>query len=596
MTRTIPALPAQIRQPPASLIAPDDPDRDEKRAHWRAWREGVLRYRVKRAMDLKDQPEAQRIEMALCARDPAYWLLMWGVIFEPRPQRDRSPDSPFIPFPFQIDMLDWFDERLESTGATADGVVSKSRDMGASWLAVAWALHGWLFRNPWQVRMVSWRADEVDARSPDSLFWKLDYMLFRLPEWMRPEGFEPTDHRLKMTLVNPATNNTITGQASTSRAMSGSRAGVIIYDEGAKNERLQESWSGTTNVAKTRIAVSSEHLDYTPFFYQLGIGYTGPPDDRPALLEVDYYLHPDHDDDWLADQRARNASTPGAFEREVLRDPKAGDTTFVYPSASAKQTVACRYVPGAPLFVGIDPGHADETAIVWMQQQPDGRMKLLEAYQAKGKTANFWGTILRGTPHLRIKSWGDTDDPGTPVGLTPTESDPDTWEYTEREYELMQWTQKLPRATYFGDVSGHNTLGASKDTVYSRLARFGINVNVDRDRNGKAQAWKMQARTFKGRQEALKELLPRLDFANTWGGQLALSAVQNYRWSGDNRPRQAEPRTPLHDSSSHLCSAIEYVAVNLFLRRQIGEAYASRDRNLTASPDLAYASMGVSRG
>jgi hypothetical protein len=318
-------------------------------------------------------------------------------------------------------------------------------------------------------------------------------------------------------------------------------------------------------------------------------------DQRPAVLELDYFLHPEHDEDWYQNQKARLAAKPGAFEREVLRDPKAGDTTFVYPSATDKQTVACEYVPGAPLYVGIDPGHADETAIVWMQQQPDGRMKVLEAYQAKGKTASFWGTILRGTPHLRVPTW-EPDAVGVPVGETPTESDPDTWTYTEREYELMAWVKTLPKPTFYGDTSGNNTLGASKDTVYSRLNRFGIVVNADRDRNGKAQAWRMQARTFKGRQEALKELLPRLDFNNTWGGRLALTAVQNYRWTPQDKPRVSEPRAPLHDATSHLCSAIEYVAVNLFMRRQVKRALEQMDKQYTATDRPIYASMGVARG
>lgn len=594
MTRPIPALPEHLRQPPASLIAPDDPERDEKRAAWRAWRDGVLRYRVQRAMQVRDQPQLQRIELQLC-KDPAYWLLMWGTIFEPRPQRDQAPESPFLLYPFQIDTLDWFEERLADSGSTADGVLSKSRDMGASWLLAAFALHGWLFRTPWQVRMVSWRADEVDAKNPDSMFWKIDFILHRLPEWMLPRGFDWDTNRQKMYLGNPANGNVIGGQASTERAMRGGRATWVAYDEAAINKMFEESWASTSNVAPTRFAVSSEHLEFNDFFYRLRTGAGMDPDQRPSVLELDYFLHPEHDDDWLANQRDRLAGVPGAFEREVLRDPKAGDTTFVYPSASDKQTVPCEYVPGAPLYVGIDPGHADETAIVWMQQQPDGRMKVLEAYQAKGKTASFWGTILRGTPHLRKSTWDDADA-GVPVGVTPTEADPDTWQYTEREYELMAWTKTLPKATYFGDTSGNNTLGASKDTVYSRLARFGIIVNADRDRNGKSQAWKMQARTFKGRQEALKELLPRLDFNNTWGGRLALTAVQNYRWTPQDKPRVSEPRAPLHDSTSHLCSAIEYVAVNLFLRRQVSQALQRMNGQHEGRYTPVYASMGVARG
>lgn len=595
MTRAIPALPPHLRQPPDSLVSPDDPNRDEKRAAWAAWRDGVLRYRLERWMLLKANPELVPFELRLC-QDPAYWLLIWGHIYEPRPDEGRADESPFILFPFQIDLLDWLDARLTAKGAKRDGVVSKSRDMGASWVAASWALHGWLFKRPWQVRLVSWRADEVDAKSSDSIFWKVDFLLDRLPIWMLPKGFVPDEHRNKMTLINPATNNGLVGQASTSRAMSGGRGGVAIYDEGAKNEKLESSWSGTSNVVVSRIVLSSEHLEFNTFFFRLGIGYEGEPEQRPALMEIDYYLHPEHDEEWLDEQRDRNATTPGAFEREVLRNPRAGDTTFVYPGALQKTPVYAEYLPGAPLYVGIDPGYSDECAVVWMQPHPDGRMKVINSYQAAKKTAGFWGTIIRGTPYLRGKTWPAPDldfDLSGPlpegwerVGITPTEADPDQWTYTDREYDLMAWTRTLPKPQFFGDTSGENTLGATKDTFYSRLIRFGIPVNTDRYADGKAPAWKMQARTYSGRQKALGELLPRMDFADTWGGRLALTSLQNYRWPKTDKPRMSEPRTPLHDEYSHLSTAIEYVAVNLYLRRQIA-------RVKPRPPQQGYMSAGV---
>lgn len=582
MTRSVPALPEELRQPPESIHSPDDPEREEKRLAWEQWRDGVLRWRIGRWMQVQEYPELSVIETRLCL-DPVYWLLAWGSIFEPRPQRDRSPESPFILYPFQIDILDWFEERLATSGARADGVLSKSRDMGASWLMAAYALHGWLFRTPWQVRLVSWRADEVDARTPDSIFWKIDFLLDRLPLFMKPATYNPEEHRMKMMIINPENGNVIGGQASTERAMRGGRATWVGYDEAAINKLFAESWSGTANVTNHRIAVSSEHLDFNDFFYRLRTGDGIPPDMRPAVFEADYFLHPGHDDSWLEEQRQRNAASPGAFEREVLRDPRAGDTTFVYPSALDKTTVQADYLPGAPLYVGIDPGYSDETAVVWMQPQPDGRMKVLDAYQASKKTAGFWGTILRGTPWLRGNTWPAPEHMSayspdlipagwTIVGLMPTEDEPDQWNYTDHELELMAWVRTLPRPQVFGDTSGHSSLGATKDTVYTRLIPYGIIVNTDRYADGSSPAWKMQARTFKGRQEAMKELLPRLEFANTWGGKLALSAMQNYRWTPSDRPRSTEPKTPLHDSSSHLVTAMEYVAVNLYLRRQISRA------------------------
>jgi|GEM_PF-1648983 len=595
--REILAFPDHIRVVPSSPIGPsgEDAQWSEKAAAWQRWASGVQRYRVERRLNVQNHPDLIPIELERCRRDHAYWLTTYGWIFEPRPMRDRAPHTPFIPYPFQIDALDWFEELLDTDGPKGDGVLSKSRDMGASWLAAAFALHGFLFKKVWQFTFVSWRADEVDAPHANSIFWKIEYLMKSLPTWMLPEGWDwqPGGRcRRGMLFSNPVNGNAISGQASTERAMRGGRSTAVVYDEAAINKLLEASWSGTANVTYHRIAISSEHLDFNDFFYRLRTGRDMEPEERPSLFETDYWLHFGHDQQWLEWQRERNASTPGAFEREVLRDPLADDRTFVYPDAKNKQPIQIESIDGVPIFCGIDPGYSDECAFVLEEYHPDGRMKVMQAHQRKQQTADFWGTILRGTPWIR------TNQPLTPeqvalfdtgiINQMPDEDLPKGWErigkyndgeegqwsYSPHEYTLMEWMRHRladPNgATWYGDISGMASLGASKDTVYSRLKRFGIRVNTDRTRDGKVTAHKMQARTYKGRQEAMKEQLPRLDFNDSYGARLALNALQDYRWGDeDGGRRTAEPKTPEHKRSSHLTTAMEYIAVNRYIRRRM---------------------------
>lgn len=564
-------FPDDIAETPQGIPPLDHPDRAARVAAWEAWRDAVMAYRVERKTLVAEEPALETFEQRYCA-DPEtgifYWLLLYGYIFEPREDADNA-DAPFILFPFQIDYLQWLDSLKYQRGAKRDGIVPKSRDMGASWVTVARLVWKWLFTYPAQFRVVSWRADEVDARNSDSLFWKMDYLLERQPSYLLPPGFEWDTARFDKTWQNPTNKNAIVGQASTERAMRGGRAEEIDYDEAAINKYFAESWESTSNVAPVRVALSSVHLDYNTLFQELAFPDNLPPEHQPSVFRMHYWLHPYHDQEWVEEQRARMAASPGKFEREILMDARAGSTTIVYPQVLDKvPDPDIAYIPGAPLWVGIDPGHSDSTAVVWMQESPDGHMHILNAYQKSKMTADFWGTLIKGTPYRRGKDWDDRftgDEVGTGLG-----EDGEEWHYTPQEESLMEWVRGLPKPTaFYGDMSGKSTLGASKDTFYKRLAGFGIHVNRDRIESGQISAERMEARTYLGRQTATKEVLPRMRFADSWGARLCLNAMKNYRWPNDDRPRTTEARSPLHDEHSHLTTAVEYVCVNLRILRRV---------------------------
>lgn len=588
-------LPPHLATPPDDLPAPDDPTWQEKADAMKAWAIDVMRYRVERRRLIERQPALIPIELRYCSNPdtgPIYWILMYGWIFEPRPRRGQLPDKPFILYRFQIDLIMWAlriirETTIEDDGAKADGAVSKSRDMGATWCFCALALWGWLFDYPWQVRLISYRADEVDGNTSDSMFYKVSYILARCPSWMYPKGFNWETNRHKNELLNPENGNAIAGLTSTGRSGRGNRATWILYDEAAINQYLEESWSSTANVTDHRFVVSSEHLEYNILFNKLTQGAM-PEDETPSRFPIDYWKHPEHTWAWAEGQRRRMASDPGKFEREVLRNPRAESPTIVYPATLQKQPVYIEYVPGAPILVGIDPGFNDQCGIVWLQKDPTtGRYNVLNAYMNRKKTAAFYATIIRGFPYLKPpdgrwdipdEEWTEaTRGDGTPptdewkrVGWDEEKGDWD-WTYTEADLMLMEWTRQLPRPTaFYGDTSGDNNLGATKDTVYSIMAGFGILVNRDRLPNGDLSAYRKRARTYAGRQEATKAVLPRMEWADTPGGRLCLEAFQNYRWADTTeKPRQVEPKTPLHTEASHLVTATEYILVNEAILRDV---------------------------
>lgn len=155
------------------------------------------------------------------SRDPVWWYNTFAYTFDPRL---RMKVVPFILYPFQehaVKALDW------SIAYGDDLLVEKSRDMGASWLCLGTFTWRWLFRPHETFLLVSRVEDLVDKKNdPDSLFWKIDFLLKYLPGWMRP-NYE----RQKLSLTNLDNNSTIVGSSTTGETSRGGRKTAILLDE-----------------------------------------------------------------------------------------------------------------------------------------------------------------------------------------------------------------------------------------------------------------------------------------------------------------------------------------------------------------------------
>src|SRR5690606_31416849 len=132
----IPGLPEHLR------VVPNDGPR------WRLWAQAVRAHRELRRRECSRDMRQQRIEYERCRRDPAYWIVMWGVVFEPRKVEDTPPEwKPFILYPIQIQMIRWIQHVMEQDEkGRGDGIVEKSRDMGATNIFCAYAVHQFLFQ------------------------------------------------------------------------------------------------------------------------------------------------------------------------------------------------------------------------------------------------------------------------------------------------------------------------------------------------------------------------------------------------------------------------------------------------------------------
>ena len=228
---------------------------------------GAVRLRKRFLESTVSDVQAQSDFRIAFSEDFGLWLRLTGWTYrvkqtDPVTGRELPSEKshhPFVLWPCQ--------ERAagEILGAVKDGrdvVIRKSRDMGASWLMAAVAVWGWMFHG-WQGLLVSRVEDGVDKPSdPDSLFWKLDYILETQPPWLLPAPAERlvkrgTDCRQHMMLRNPVSGATITGQASTAHVGRGGRRTFVMFDEFAAMDDAESAWRSAADATACRIAVST---------------------------------------------------------------------------------------------------------------------------------------------------------------------------------------------------------------------------------------------------------------------------------------------------------------------------------------------------
>lgn len=236
--------------------------------------------------------------LALFRSDPAAWLALTGWTYrikvtgeDGRERPAEVRDVPFLPWPVQVGAV------RRMAACVKDGrdiVIRKSRDMGASWLVIGLAAWGWLFHG-WQSLLVSRVEDNVDRTGdPDSLFWKVDYILASQPRWLLPCDVSSLrkggSYRQHMVLRHPDSGATVAGQASGAHIGRGGRRTFVLFDEFAALEDDDAAWRSASDTTSCRIALSTP-IGYGTRYDRLVNEARGT--GNPELIEMLYWQHPE---------------------------------------------------------------------------------------------------------------------------------------------------------------------------------------------------------------------------------------------------------------------------------------------------------------
>jgi hypothetical protein len=207
-----------------------------------------IQYRRKILEHASEDYEAQRELWIACSRDILFYINVFGYTYNPK--RPGTPYLPMITWPFQDDAI----YRLQNCLLKGkDALIEKSRDMGASWLALFLLKHEWHFHDGQAFLALSRKEDLVDkSGDPDSLFWKIDFMIEFDPKWLKPQK-----DRINLMFTNLANRSTIAGESTNSNAGRGGRKKAIFIDEYAAVENGDEIDTATADTTRCRIFAST---------------------------------------------------------------------------------------------------------------------------------------------------------------------------------------------------------------------------------------------------------------------------------------------------------------------------------------------------
>lgn len=178
----------------------------------------------------------------------------WGVTLDPRVTAlNRRALMPFLLWPKQREWIEWLYDRWK---LSEPGTTVKSRDQGASWLAMGFCVVMCTNWKDFHAGVGSEKEDKVDrSGDPDCLFYKGRLLLTYWPPEFRA-GFSLKQTSAHMRLIFPDTNSSTTGEAGNNIGRGG-RKSIYLVDESAhvpNPKALDASLSATTDC---RIDLSS---------------------------------------------------------------------------------------------------------------------------------------------------------------------------------------------------------------------------------------------------------------------------------------------------------------------------------------------------
>lgn len=290
--------------------------------------------RFKNAHRLRDDRELQTAVWGFYADHPIEFINDWCVTFDPR--LDGPKTIPFILFDKQRQFVELLVECIKTRESC---LAEKCRDVGASWICVAFSVWLWLFHPGATIGWGSRKEEYVDEKgNPKAIFPKIRQILDSLPRWMMPNNFSMREHAPYMKIINPINQATITGEAGDNIGRGG-RTTIFFKDESAHYERPELIEAALGDNTDVQIDISSVNGSANPFYRRRMAGIVWEPGKvieagYTRVFIFDWRDHPGKTPEWY-DRRRRKAEREGLlhiFAQEVDRDYAGSVVGVIIPA------------------------------------------------------------------------------------------------------------------------------------------------------------------------------------------------------------------------------------------------------------------------
>lgn len=226
--------------------------------------------------------------LAACKESILFWLNAFGWTYR---LKQTLPDgtetqisgdkchAPFITWPIQDETIE---DVLGCITKGEDVVLTKSRDMGATWLILSILDWMFLFRKNFNAGICSRKEVLVDSKGDmDSLFEKVRYLHRMLPDWMLPKINDRYMHMQNLEL-----GSTLAGESTNTDVGRGGRKSVYLVDEAAAIMNAGDIESSLSQNTPCQIWISTPKGPNTAFHKKIKEG-------RGRKLQMPWWRHPE---------------------------------------------------------------------------------------------------------------------------------------------------------------------------------------------------------------------------------------------------------------------------------------------------------------
>lgn len=462
------------------------------------------------------------------AKDCVYFIEHYLKTFDPRPEA-YPHNLDFILYDYQKEYVYGLIEAIRSGHDIMD---EKSRDMGASWLALAVRFWMWLYDDGYQSLLGSRKEEYVDSGTYKSLFGKLDYFIRNIKDpLILPTGFDIKKHRTYMKLVNPLNKNVIEGESSNKDFSRAGRYKDILYDELGFWPDARSSWTAGGDATRCRHAVTTPP-DQPSFAKELRFG------GKIKVRTWHWHLHPHKDEKWYQYEKTRRSNEEVLHELDISWE--YSNTGRPYPEIANVQFQSMEYNEELPLYLSIDLG-LDAVALGYYQPiQNSEWVALLDANEETDHIIEWY------FPYFGLEDCVNVPE-------CPWCGSQHNFDYNEKQLAFMRKVKPWRKDVFFGDPSGKQRHIESGVSPYKILEDHGIDVQVNDMEND-----------WIPRRDATRRLFTRLVANDTNGTRWWAECIKNAHYPKREETSQAvTPITkPVHDWTSHHRTQTEFFSVN----------------------------------